>query len=293
MAEQVLHRLADDELAAVLRGLAPVVAWPSSEPLASGADLASAVRNRIENGEAPAGLRRAIPGWGRWPGSWRPARRALVLALVALLAVAAMAGAFGLGLPGLRFILGEPPAGPSPGPAATPAPGRSPSASALGSSMGLGDVLDPTDAAGLDALAGFTVRWPVDPALGPPSAIYIDEAKGGQVTLLWPASAELPTTLEPGVGLLLSEFRGAIDQGFFAKVIGAETTLERVRVGGRQGYWLSGDPHIFFWDGPAGFVDDQRRWVGDVLLWSDGPVTYRLETSLGRDRAIAIAELLP
>ena len=37
---------------------------------------------------------------------------------------------------------------------------------------------------------------------------------------------------------------------------------------------------------------ESRRWVGDVLLWADGPITYRLETSLGRDAAIAIAETL-
>jgi hypothetical protein len=95
------------------------------------------------------------------------------------------------------------------------------------------------------------------------------------------------------VGLLLSQFRGALNEGFFAKAIDADTTLERVRVDGRPGFWLSGDPHIFFWDGPDGFVDDQRRFVGDVLLWSDGPITYRLETALGRDRAIALAEQLP
>jgi hypothetical protein len=63
-----------------------------------------------------------------------------------------------------------------------------------------------------------------------------------------------------------------------------------VRVAGGQGYWLSGDELYLFWEGPEGFVDDARRWVGDVLLWTDGSITYRLETSLGREEAIRIAE---
>jgi hypothetical protein len=39
-------------------------------------------------------------------------------------------------------------------------------------------------------------------------------------------------------------------------------------------------------------VSDSRRWVGDTLLWTDGGTTYRLETALGRDAAIRIAESL-
>jgi hypothetical protein len=50
---------------------------------------------------------------------------------------------------------------------------------------------------------------------------------------------------------------------------------------------------VFFWTSADGFVDDPRRWVGDVLLWADGPITYRLETSLGLEEAIRIAESVP
>jgi hypothetical protein len=66
--------------------------------------------------------------------------------------------------------------------------------------------------------------------------------------------------------------------------------VERLPVGDGKGYWLTGDPHFIFWKGPDGFVDDSRRWVGDVLLWAEGDITYRLETSLGRDRAVGLAE---
>lgn len=313
MTEMPLHRLPDREIEAALRGLEPAIAWPTAAPTAEGVDLAAAVRARIVAAtpaaqRLPAGqAERAEParpratsllGLGRrsWrPAlrSWRPARRSLVLALVALLAVAAVVGAVGLGLPGLRLILGEAPTPPPASAAPTLEPGDSPAPEALGASMGLGDALDPHDTTGLDARAGFAVRVPADPAVGPPDAAYIDDAKGGQVTLLWATHPGLPATLEPGVGLLLSQFRGTVEEGYFAKAIGANTTVERVQVGGRGGFWVSGDPHVFFWEGPDGFVDDPRRWVGDVLLWSDGPITYRLEASLGRDAAVRIAETLP
>jgi hypothetical protein len=37
-------------------------------------------------------------------------------------------------------------------------------------------------------------------------------------------------------------------------------------------------------------IDEGRRWVGDALIWQDGELTYRIETSLGKDAAIRIAE---
>jgi hypothetical protein len=293
MAEHRLHQLPDGALEALLHDLEPAIAWPAAE-LPGGLDIAATVRARIETMPAPAGDARTGSGAAGWRAMrWRPARRALVLALFALLAVAAMAGAIGLGLPGLRLILGEAPTPPAAGASPSQGPGASALPGALGASMGLGEALDPLDAAGLEARAGFDVRAPADAALGRPDAAYIDDAKGGQVTLLWGTRADLPDTLEPGVGLLLGQFRGTVDQGLFNKMIGARTIVEPVRVAGSSGFWLRGDPHIFWWEGPDGLVDDTRRWVGDVLLWSDGPITYRLETSLGRDEAIRIAETMP
>lgn len=37
-------------------------------------------------------------------------------------------------------------------------------------------------------------------------------------------------------------------------------------------------------------IDDGRRWVGDALAWTDGAITYRLESGLGRDASIELAE---
>lgn len=291
-----LHRLPDADLAETMRGLARFVDWPTAvAPEApAGGDLAATVRARIET--TPRDDRRsragAVPPRGAW--TWRPARRAALLAVAAILALAALAGAVGLGLPGLRLILGEPSATPPPTAEPTPAAGGSGSvaspARGLGASMGLGEALDPDDAADLRARAGFPVAVPADSALGPPEAIFIDDQRGGQVTLLWPPGDDLPPTRQRDVGLLLSEFVGTVGEGFYNKVIGGGTPVEAVSVSGDQAFWIHGDAHLFFWEGPDGLVDDQRRWVGDVLIWSDGTVTYRLESALGREASIRIAE---
>jgi hypothetical protein len=290
--EQPLHRRPDSELIAALRSIEPTIAWPTAAPSASGPDLASAVRARIETASPrvePDAVTGRPAGWLRPRWAWRPARRALLIAVAALIALAAIAGAAGLGLPGLRLLFG----GGSVSPPPSLEPSRSPSPGGPGASMSLGEPVSPADPAALDARAGFAVTWPADPLVGRPDAAYIDETKRGQVSLVWAARPDLPATLEPGVGLVMTEFRGSVDSGFFDKVVGSGTTVESVLVDGRRGYWLSGAPHFFFYEGRGGGVQDERRWVGDALLWSNGSITYRLESALGRDATIRVAESLP
>lgn len=213
----------------------------------------------------------------------------MLIALLALIGLVAIAGAATLGLPGLRLLLG----GGSVSPPPSIEPSRSPSPGSPGASMDLGDPMSPNDRAAIDARAGFEVRWPADPLLGPPDAAYLDATKRGQVSLVWASRPDLPATLEPGVGLVMTQFRGSVDPGFFDKVLGSDTTVDSVGVSGHRGYWLSGAPHFFFYSGPGGEVQDGRRWVGDALLWAEGPITYRLESALGREATIRIAESLP
>ena len=290
-----MHRRPDADLEAALRDLGATLPWPAAAAGSDAPDVAAIVRSRIE---AAAGLPPARRGW-----SWRPARRALVLALVAALAIAAVASAIGFELPGLRLLFGGPSLSPPPTLAPTEPPRstatapsspsaiRSPSPSVParppGASLGLGD---PVELAQLDEMAGFHVRWPHDPALGPPDAAYIDRTRAGQVSLVWAARPGLPATVEPGVGLVMTVFDGAIDEGFFTKAINEQTTVELVNVGDVRGYWVNGDPHMYFYETRDGtFVDDRRRWVADALLWADGDLTYRLESPLGKDATIRLS----
>jgi hypothetical protein len=287
MADRPLDLLSDADLEAALRGLTDGIAWPESRPVSGdGPDLAATVRARIDAAQPGGAAAPRTIGTPRARLNWRPARRALVAAVIILLALAVLAGAAGLGLPGLRLILGPAPVSPPP----SLEPSRSPAAGVPGATMGLGRQVSLAD---LDARAGFAVTWPADPAIGPPDAAYVDPTKGGQVALVWRSREGLPDTLEPGVGLVLTEFRGAVDDGFFSKALGSGTRVQPATVHGQRAFWLSGDPHFLFYQGPDGSIHESRDWIGDALLWARGPITYRLETSLGQDAATRLAESMP
>lgn len=277
MAEQRLLQLSDDELGAALRGLAPAVAWPNARLAPDGPDIATRVRGRLV----------AAPPSRRGSG-WR-LRPALVLALVALFVLAAVAGAVAFGVPGIRLIFGDPGASPPPAIASPTAPATGgASAPPPGSSIDLGEQVDP---ATLGDRVDFPVLFPSDSALGGPDAAYVSERD--EVALVWAPSDDLPPTVEPDIGLLIMEFRGSVTPEPIGKIIGSGTDVEPVRVGDGSGFWITGDPHVFFYMSPDGqHIEEGRRWVGDALIWQRGAQTYRIETSLGRDAAVRIAESL-
>jgi hypothetical protein len=275
----LVRAMSDDELGAALGSLATAVAWPEPRLAADGPDLATRIRARLV-AEPPQQVHRPWFSFGR-------ARRALVLAIVALVVLAAVAGAVAFGVPGIRLIFGDP--GGTPPPAvATPAPSPTGSIAPPGSSLELGDLVDPATAG---ERAGFPVRLPTDPALGPPDATYVSGRD--EVALVWAPSDELPPTIEVDVGLLLMQFHGSVTPEPIGKMISSGTVVEPVQLGDGTAYWISGDPHVFFYFTPDGrHVEEGRRWVGDALIWQRGDMTYRIETSLGRDAAVGIAESL-
>ena len=86
-------------------------------------------------------------------------------------------------------------------------------------------------------------------------------------------------------------FAGQSDEEFYQKVLSSGTRLQTVKVDGHDGFWISGEMHFFFYQRPDGeYVDDGRRWVADALVWYDGTATYRIESALGRDATIEVAE---
>ena len=251
------------------------------------------------------------------PLSHRPAlRRALALAAAAVLVVAvvlvasprarrAVADLLGIGgvaieagpsvpattvsattVPATTVPAGRVPATTLPGvsaPAATAPPATFPAA------------LDGTAAGLADSAQRLGIPAPVPTALGSPAAVtFGPPPPGGELALVWPPSASLPPTAIPGVGALLSVFRAEVDEAFVQKTLSPGTTYERVLVNGRPAIWLAGSPHLFLYVGPDGAVEQQTlRLAGNTLIWTDGPFTYRLESALGRDQAITIAETVP
>jgi hypothetical protein len=291
MTDRPMARFDDAALEGALRSLASAIDWPAVAPAgpsgAAGPDIATRVRVGLTD---PSRRRTTRPWWRAGRPAGRPLRRSVVLALVALLALAVVAGAVGLGLPGLRFILGG---GPTP-PPTTPIvqPDGSPTSSPTvpgspGAGMGLGE---PVTLDQVEAKTGIPVRLPSDRRFGEPDTVWVDVSKANQVAYVWASSADFPETNERGVGFVLMRFDGVTDPGFYQKLIGSGTHIQKVDVDGHDGFWIEGDPHFFYYvRGTDVFVEENRRWVGDALVWSDGSTTFRIESGLGRDATIAIA----
>lgn len=263
----------DGALEAALRDLGGRIAYPTARP--GEPDLAARVRLAIEAGQRVE--RR--PWWRIAAPGGRSLRLSLALGLVALAVLAAVAGAAILGVPGIRISLFG-----GPGPTATPPPSVRPSLDLPpGSGAGLGEIVTLDGAA---AIVGFE---PVVPeGHGHPDAAWVS---GHRLSLVWRSGPRLPEIGLPGAGLLITEFRGDVDDGFFEKTVDAGTRVERVAVAGRPGYWLSGGPHwLFYVDEDGTFVEETRRVVGDALIWEADGLTFRIESALGRAATIALAE---
>ncbi len=77
------------------------------------------------------------------------------------------------------------------------------------------------------------------------------------------------------------------------KVAGAATRVEEVSIDGSPGFFLSGAPHVLLLlDEFGNAVEESTRLAGDVLVWEDDGVAYRLEGDFTRDQALELAESL-
>jgi len=72
--------------------------------------------------------------------------------------------------------------------------------------------------------------------------------------------------------------------------LGPHTRIERLRVNGGPGFWISGRPHSHAYVDARGVVrEDTLRLAGDTLLWQRGAVTMRLEGAGSKAEALKIA----
>jgi hypothetical protein len=127
--------------------------------------------------------------------------------------------------------------------------------------------------------AGFTVRLPDE--LGDPTAVYFDRDRGGTVV-----------TARYGDRLVLSEW--TTSAVLFDKLLLGPTRVERTTVGDNRAAWISGGDHAVYYLGAVDAAEHARQGslAGNVLLWQDGLVGYRLETAASKKRALDLAESL-
>jgi hypothetical protein len=264
------RRLSEHELEATLTEVGERLAYPRPTRLADG------VRARLREG-------RPSPWWD----ALRSPRYAFaplvatvaVLALVVVLAVPGARAAASDFLHAWGIDIFRAPA------IATPAVSPSPRA-------GLG-ALTTLDSARLRA--DFTVLVPTDPRLGTPDEVYLDRADATgarqRIALVYLQRPGIPVSHEPGVGVLVVEFRGRFDESLIGgKGAGPDTKIESLSVNGRRGIWLEGAPHLFFYRDESGNVwTETLRLAGNTLIWEQDGVTFRLEAQVSRDEALRIA----
>ena len=262
------------ELEARLTSLGGEVEWPPTPDLSKRVAAAIAAEQVIP---LPLTALRPSP----WHQSrWAVAAAAVILALAALLAYQPSRDTIANWL-NLHTRIQQVPvlATPSPLP---PGP--------LGERLGLG---------GYSTLpkASAAVKWKVlvPSTLGVPDEVYLqsDGPPQGEVTLVYSARAGIPISAQTGVGVLVSEARGALNTDFFGKSVGPDTTMEPVTVGGHQGYWFAGAPHVFvFIDADGNPRYETSRLATNTLLLDDGGTIVRIEGDLTKAQALQIAASL-
>jgi hypothetical protein len=223
--------------------------------------MRSAVTARLEN-ERAAGARPAFPGRALWSR-----RRVLVLAAIGLLAALALAAAarFAIGAIEIRVQRGVTPSASAP--PVTP-----------------GALADPLPVEDAMAIAGFEPSLPSGPA---PDEAYVVDSPFGDPALLfaWRPSTTYPAVPGTEWGLVLMAFQG--DDETVVKSVQAFEDVHPARVDGASAAWIP-VPHVLELETERGFQSFSVR--GNVLIWEVDDVTYRMETSMDRAQAIALAE---
>lgn len=259
---------AEDELEGALGHVGARLAYPPTP------DLAGSVRGRLR---VPPRRRLA------WTSPFAT-RRGLSLALAALLVVAgavlllssaartAIAERLGLRGVAITYVPWLIPSTPTP----------------VGTGLQLGERLSLPEA---QARVPYRILTPGLNGLGAPDEVYVGTPPpGGQVALVYRARRGSPASVDNGVGLLLTQFRGDLAPELFAKLVGPETRVERVTVNGGLGLWIEGRPHLFLYRDRSGEVREESiRLVGNTLIWQQGELTLRLESAGTKDEAVRIA----
>ena len=131
---------------------------------------------------------------------------------------------------------------------------------------------------------GFDVLVPTLSVVGDPDEVYLSPARplGGLVALVYGARPGFEPDPVTDVSVLITQFRARLETGgdFFKKLAAPATTIRPVEVNGNEGYWLSGGAHSFFYrDADGNIVQESLRLVANVLLWEQGGLTIRVETT--------------
>ena len=131
-------------------------------------------------------------------------------------------------------------------------------------------------------------------AMPEPDAAYVLGAGDREiVTLAWRAAGGEPSIPTSNLSLVAMAIPGSLDEILVTKLLDRGSTIEAVTVDGDRGLVDHGRPARAARDPPGrrGGVA-YASLVGDTLVFERDGTVYRLESALGRDRTIEVAESL-
>jgi hypothetical protein len=131
------------------------------------------------------------------------------------------------------------------------------------------------------ARVNYPILLPSHPSnLGLPDRIFVQDADGPMAFLVW---------LDPqDPGQILMSLHFLPPESWAIKKVQPEV-IQETSVNGNYAIWTVGPYPVRYEDGDLEYT---RMIDGHVLIWSDGNITYRLETDLSLEEAIEIAESL-
>lgn len=118
------------------------------------------------------------------------------------------------------------------------------------------------------------------PDLGEPDHIFVQDADGSMTILVW---------LDPNDPEKVLLSLHIIPEGSWAIHKAEPVTIQETLVNGRRAIWAVGPYPLRYSNGDLGFT---RMINGYVLIWTQGNITYRLETVLPLEEAVQVAESL-
>ncbi|MCI0607871.1 MAG: DUF4367 domain-containing protein [Anaerolineae bacterium] len=118
------------------------------------------------------------------------------------------------------------------------------------------------------------------PDLGQPDYVFLQDAEGAMTILVW------LDPRQPDRVLMSLHF---IPAGSWAIDKSEPAVIEETNVNGQRAIWAVGPYPLRLSNGDLDFT---RLIDGNVLIWADGNITYRLETNQPLEEAIKITESL-
>jgi hypothetical protein len=138
---------------------------------------------------------------------------------------------------------------------------------------------------------------PLTAGLGPALSLHEAEVRSG-VTLVLNRPRPQRFYARPGLIATLLQYRGrpvlvvelqGDQMGIVKKLAAPATRIEVARIGS-FGLWLEGGPHLLIWEAGVGEVRQiETRLAGNVLIWTEGDRTFRLEGGLNKRQMLELA----